>query len=271
MEKMGFDISSSAFELFKLTQGKWSCDNGFDKEAFWRNYFGRELTDEEIDCLDGRGGINSIKGRARVVLDALNDFEETYNLTLSSEVRALLSKCVSLCGEVDVECAIISIIETEGGIDPDDQGGYDKLNDCEKALVKEHPLCAWKIRSNRKMAFEMEMSIFGFLGRNDCGDAFRHAFFNALNAQSCGAALAKEFGDAHECNTPDTELSEKMMDLHNNAVGVSVAEANPGATAEELADLICTELLEGNLEVLSDPENPLSDLIDSDAMNCSCQ
>ncbi|WP_426477529.1 DUF6973 domain-containing protein [Chryseobacterium sp. CBSDS_008] len=53
--------------------------------------------------------------------------------------------------------------------------------------------------------------------RNGKGDAFRHAFFSALNRTRFGIDQAKLLGDAHE-NTPQHPLN-KQMDLHNNEVG----------------------------------------------------
>ena len=56
---------------------------------------------------------------------------------------------------------------------------------------------------------------------NTIGDAYRHAYFSALNARnsSFGYAKAVMLGYAHECETPNDKLNEKDMDLHNNNWG----------------------------------------------------
>jgi hypothetical protein len=53
---------------------------------------------------------------------------------------------------------------------------------------------------------------------NGKGDAFRHAYFSALNSESLGVELAKRLGDAHE-NIPAPNLLEREMDLRNNQIG----------------------------------------------------
>jgi len=60
------------------------------------------------------------------------------------------------------------------------------INDCERELVlrsPEHASCAAAFYLNSITAFNYERNNFGFNGRNNCGDAFRHAFWNALNAK----------------------------------------------------------------------------------------
>ena len=54
---------------------------------------------------------------------------------------------------------------------------------------------------------------------NTIGDAYRHAYFAALNTHNMGYASAKSLGDAHECDVPSHILNEKQMDLYNNDWG----------------------------------------------------
>lgn len=133
--------------------------------------------------------------------------------------------------------------------------GYDNLNDCEKKLVKRYPGAALKLNTNMSIAHEKTQQLFGVYqagnGHNDCGDAFRHAYFNALNTKSIGADLAKEFGDAHECGTPRNQLQEKTMDLHNNLVGRNVAIQAKGASNDALAQLVLVEMQSGNMLILN--------------------
>ena len=51
------------------------------------------------------------------------------------------------------------------------------------------------------------------------GDAYRHAYFAALNTHNMGHTNAKSLGDAHECNPNTSNGEDKTMDLHNNAWG----------------------------------------------------
>lgn len=149
---------------------------------------------------------------------------------------------------------LISYLEETGGLNIDDQD-YDHLNECEKALVKIYPTQALKIKTNRDKAHQKTIALFGSYangnGHNDCADAFRHAYFNALNTRSVGATITQKFGDAHECDTPESEQKEKEMDLFNNTVGRQVALDSPYASENTLADLILVDIDAGNLKYLS--------------------
>ena len=79
---------------------------------------------------------------------------------------------------------------------------------------------ARKIFENRNLAFQKTEELFKGKSNtefnNDEADAFRHAFFNALNTQSMGKHLANALGKAHEeLDYPNqVKLNMKMMDLH---------------------------------------------------------
>ena len=65
---------------------------------------------------------------------------------------------------------------------------------------------------------------------NDKADAFRHAYFNALNARDCGRnrdgqSYAKLFSDAHESEDPAILHLERTMDLYNNSIGIDVGHS----------------------------------------------
>ncbi len=161
---------------------------------------------------------------------------------------------------------------------------YGQMNNCERPLVWGNPTCASTIAGNYGIANLMTHHVFGYNIANECSDAFRHAYFNAMNAAACGVELAKDFGDAREC-TSDTDLA-KEMDLFNNQVGyilllnVSIKNdlqsLNPvryflGLTS--LRSAVCSKLSNGDLKVFDDPsaEDPDSggaSLISSS--NCSC-
>ena len=145
-----------------------------------------------------------------------------------------------------------------------DAQGYQELTSCEKALLRSNPLAGITLQSNANLANAKTQEIFGFYingnGHNDCGDAFRHAYFNALNTLSWSDSYAKKWGDAHECETPLDLGLEKSMDLHNNAIGRSVANQAPNISKEALVDLVLVELEVGHLNFLK-PLDKLNNII----------
>lgn len=71
---------------------------------------------------------------------------------------------------------------------------------------------------NANKAENMARNLFPNSIFNGKGDAFRHAYFSALNSESLGVELAKKLGDAHE-NIFSPVLLEREMDLRNNQIG----------------------------------------------------
>lgn len=81
---------------------------------------------------------------------------------------------------------------------------------------------------------------------NGKGDAFRHAYFHALNSITIGPELSKKLGDAHEIGAPPLE---KQMDIFNNDVGRNYLQnSNVGESPQEF---ISRSLLGGGLRYLS--------------------
>jgi hypothetical protein len=80
-------------------------------------------------------------------------------------------------------------------------------------------------------------------------DAFRHAYWNALMTQRYGEEWAREFATAHERN-PSSHSVPVGMDLHNNEVGRQIAQANPDASPEELANLVEQAVKDGKMVVI---------------------
>ena len=104
----------------------------------------------------------------------------------------------------------------------DDQSydDWNRLTECEKEFFKSNPSTVFSVTENRKKAEEATSRLFPNCGlRNTLADAFRHAYFSALNTKSIGYSNASKLGDAHECETPSSELDEKIMDLKNNSWG----------------------------------------------------
>lgn len=81
------------------------------------------------------------------------------------------------------------------------------------------------------------------------GDAFRHAFWSARLTQAFGAEWARAFTSAHEANPGNTAGAE-AMDLHNNSVGIRIAQAHPDANEAELARLVEAALNDGDMVVI---------------------
>lgn len=103
---------------------------------------------------------------------------------------------------------------------------WNRLTECEKAFFKSNPFALYLAKNNRSAAEKASWDRFKNCKtptknpmHNTIGDAYRHAYFAALNTQNMGYNNAKKLGDAHECDVPQTKLNEKQMDLHNNAWG----------------------------------------------------
>ena len=144
-------------------------------------------------------------------------------------------------------------------LEKDNYGQYESLNVSEKAVVKRYPTHAY-ITSKNKLVVEQEtIAIFGKNGLNDKSDAFRHAYFNAMNRRDLGIDpmtiqnIAKLFSDAHESEVPTQLQKEKDMDLWNNAIGHLIGEVMfPILTSNStLSSEVQTKLINGELRYLS--------------------
>lgn len=84
---------------------------------------------------------------------------------------------------------------------------------------------------------------------NGKGDAFRHAYWNALATKNIGSAMTKLLTDAHEDKEPGYtyEGKEKDMDLFNNKVGRDIASNS----LNNLAQNIQNALNSGKLRYIS--------------------
>ncbi len=108
---------------------------------------------------------------------------------------------------------------------------YDELTQAEKDLVNLYPIEGYAIGKNATKAIHEAQIRFPNTGLlNDKGDAFRHAYWMAMNERDCGEnrnfeSIAYKFGVAHESETPSVLHLEKDMDLFNNSVGITVASA----------------------------------------------
>ena len=145
-------------------------------------------------------------------------------------------------------------------IDPDgmEGGPYDKfkrLTKREKELNKSFPVQALIINKNANKATSATIKIFGHNGKDDASDAFRHTYWQALNASKVGSYMTKVFSDAHESETPKGEENSSKMDLHNNSIGNEIGMMNMGGTDEELLNIVNQAIMDGKCVVLDENGN----------------
>ncbi|WP_299126849.1 hypothetical protein [uncultured Winogradskyella sp.] len=133
-----------------------------------------------------------------------------------------------------------------------DDEGLGDLTEEEKLLVALYPVQALIIRANKEPAETETENRFGFSSRNDKSDAFRHAFFNAMNSNDAGDTVARLFSTAHESEVPANLILEVQMDLHNNDIGHTIGEdASFFVSDQDLSNSVYSQLLAGNLFYLS--------------------
>lgn len=136
-----------------------------------------------------------------------------------------------------------------------------------KWWVISHPffaLKAMKVSSNSRSLTKSDsiMAIFGNDGNGGGLDAFRHAFWMASLSEKIGNRRTIRLGIAHEKGNrkdfekkrlEDGSLPDKVsieMDLHNNAVGVSLTQKKEGVTQKELISRVYNAYLSGELVVV---------------------
>ena len=148
--------------------------------------------------------------------------------------------------------------------------GFPELNECEKEVLMSNQNAFSSLALNWVSANGVTHQRMGTNSQDDCSDAFRHTFFNALNSWSLGEELAREFGIAHECET-DSDNATKM-DLHNNEIGYNIIRENPTIISlmnapSDRTDLhhqginlimntICDRLESGEMKIFTDPSDP---------------
>lgn len=100
---------------------------------------------------------------------------------------------------------------------------YNNLTIKEKDYIRDFPHHAFSIKESKEKAFEETKKRFGFNGRNDKSDAFRHCFWSAILSRELGYDNAKRFTNAHESSSKNIP-AEKVMDLHNNSIGLVISK-----------------------------------------------
>lgn len=121
------------------------------------------------------------------------------------------------------------------------------LNDAEKTLFASHPIKGLYALSCANTATTWTNNLFNssvtYLGN---GDAYRHAFWQALIAEAYGTSFAKEWGDAHESTSSGVD---KAMDLLNNNIGRNLGSSISGYQQVEarLSSELLTKISNGEL------------------------
>ncbi|MFR9751384.1 DUF6973 domain-containing protein [Nocardia sp. 004] len=85
------------------------------------------------------------------------------------------------------------------------------------------------------------------------GDAFRHAYWNALMTQKFGEEWTQNYTIAHE-KSGGNPPSREAIDLYNNELGRTIAQKNPDATPEQLQTKIAEAIQNGRAIVLTAPD-----------------
>ena len=123
------------------------------------------------------------------------------------------------------------------------------LNKQEMDFSRDNPKAALDILGNAGTANDFTNERAAMLGggvANGPADAFRHAFWSAMNARDVGPELAREFGNLHE-QGGNIDPAEREMDLHNNEVGIQIGFSYSDASDEELASIVEDVLKSCNL------------------------
>jgi hypothetical protein len=149
-------------------------------------------------------------------------------------------------------------------------GQWDQLTPEEKNLIVLYPFEAFQIKQNVPNALaralaEVSPNSTDHIGHQDKIDAFRHAYFQAINVRDVtdrwiipyvviesDVSIVTKFANAHESMSPQQLIKEKQMDVFNNTVGI-----NYGATTLPIIDTdnsvaaeILTKLNNGQLVYL---------------------
>ena len=116
----------------------------------------------------------------------------------------------------------------------------EKLTEAEVDVIAAYPLRAVRLLEIKDRAESMSKRAF-MLDATVPQDAYRHILWSFLLTKAYGEDFAKQVGDAHEKGDTGNTASERLMDLHNNAIGRKYA-------AEQIVERTVLQ------RVLSDPE-----------------
>ena len=147
-------------------------------------------------------------------------------------------------------------------------GDFFKLTWPVKIWVLTHPFSACKALAISREAVEMtdkkkNDNRLDSLYNGGKLDAFRHAYWMALLARQFNCNRAYKLGNAHErgniLDFKKAALEEGQpvdsvsiaMDLYNNCVGVQAGFNNPEVSNEVLAEIIISQIIEGQMLIIN--------------------
>lgn len=143
----------------------------------------------------------------------------------------------------------------------------DKLTEAEKYLTSLYPIQAIKIGRNAGVAvIEAKNRFPGTILINDKGDAFRHAYWMALNEKDItNPGIPYLFGVAHESEDPQVLHLATEMDLFNNDIGLQVGNSvSYFASNTSVSNAVMARLLNGDLHYLFPLDFEISNEYDND-------
>ena len=138
-----------------------------------------------------------------------------------------------------------------------DRDGLEEARPDEKRAAWLRPMHAYTVKQNAQTARDASKAAKLPDAGDGQWDAFRHTYWNALNARDLGEQTSAFFPTLHETgsdannpNSPQYDPVAVEMDLFNNAVGRKIGAANPNATDAELAAKVMEALNAGELKVI---------------------
>ena len=144
-----------------------------------------------------------------------------------------------------------NLINTHSFFNQNPYNVWRKLTKKEKEIFKLYPALAVIMNRNKRLAEEATILKYGTNGLNDNSDAFRHAYFNAINSRDMGRYAAKLLSDAHESETPNRWNLEVKMDLFNNNVGHEMGHNFSDFSDFEMLEAIFGSVSNGNMRYLN--------------------
>ena len=152
---------------------------------------------------------------------------------------------------------------------------YDRLNRAEKALISLFPFQAYTIAKNKAHAEAISQATNLPNPLNGKQDAFRHAFFQAINTRDVppkfldgkvytASEIVSLFAMAHESEVPDVLSLERDMDIFNNNKGIAAGATATNHSNQMVANTIMQLLVIGELKYISPLDFVASEKFDKD-------
>ncbi|WP_214749050.1 MULTISPECIES: hypothetical protein [unclassified Exiguobacterium] len=232
MKKMLF-ATSFLLGLFYLgNQGDQVHASGESKDEIEYNQMMDQVR-EEVDFMDRDASVvdeissEDIDAIMPQIKELERDHPEMTEEEMDEIVYSLFQEKATTPEEVQPMMMLRSF-EIEN--DPEDNDFSIEANSDERSLCVRHPVKCTKAKSDSETAVEQAEKYYkSSVLYNGNGDAFRHAYWNALMVKSITAKYAKYFADAHEYGADNQPAIERQMDLHNNRLGRYIAETSSSA------------------------------------------